>query len=648
MAKSNSIEKLRGRENFDTWKISAQSYLTINGYWSCTKAVPGESASEGILEKHEKALSELTLMIEPSLYSYIQGKVNAKEAWDALNAAFSDTGTCRKVFLLQQWISTKLSDSSSMEDYVNKMTGLWTKVKAVGFTIDEEVAASVLLAGLPAEYKPMILGMENSKEKLSIDYIKNLLLQGAIVEDSNVSSALIAKGKKKVRKVKCYNCGGPHFANKCPKKKMDKKSEDHALFTSLLASNSQDKWQIDSGCTAHMTRSRAKMQKIRDGEGKEVICANNQKIKVNCVGDVTQQVYTENGQNSILMKNVQFVPDLCVNLMSVAQIVKNFNTVLFTINGCFIKNKEGRTIATGSFVNDTFILNTVENTAYAAKTSDDTVLWHKRMGHVSLSNMHFLKSYGDIQTSMNLNCVTCAEGKHSKTPFKNSGTRATDFLEIVHSDVCGKMSVNSIGGAGYFVTFIDDFSRKIVIYAIKNKSQVFDCFVKYKNYAENLLDKRIKTLRTDNGSEYCNHKFNQICESNGIVHQKSCVYTPQQNGLSERYNRTIVERARCLLFDSSLPRNFWAEAVATAVRLINSTPNTVTREVPDVLWYKKPIDYKRSRSTTIFSKFSAVKQWCINLVRNAPNSIKNQRNAFLSDTRTLKKVIAYLIHKPKR
>lgn len=390
------------------------------------------------------------------------------------------------------------------------------------------------------------------------------------------------------------------------------------------------------------------MQKIRDGEGKEVICANNSKIKVNCVGDVTQQVYTENGQNSILMKNVQFVPDLCVNLMSVAQIVKNFNTVLFTINGCFIKNKEGRTIATGSFVNDTFILNTVENTAYAAKTSDDTVLWHKRMGHVSLSNMHFLKSYGDIQTSMNLNCVTCAEGKHNRTPSKNSGTRATDFLEIVHSDVCGKMSVNSIGGAGYFVTFIDDFSRKIVIYAIKNKSQVFDCFVKYKNYAENLLDKRIKTLRTDNGSEYCNHKFNQICESNGIVHQKSCVYTPQQNGLSERYNRTIVERARCLLFDSSLPRNFWAEAVATAVRLINSTPNTVTREVPDVLWYKKPIDYKRSRSTTIFSKFSAVKQWCINLVRNAPNSIKNQRNAFLSDTRTLKKVIAYLIHKPKR
>lgn len=289
--------------------------------------MPGESASEGILEKHEKALSELTLMIEPSLYSYIQGKVNAKEAWDALNAAFSDTGTCRKVFLLQQWISTKLSGSSSMEDYVNKMTGLWTKVKSVGFTIDEEVAASVLLAGLPAEYKPMILGMENSKEKLSIDYIKNLLLQGAIVEDSNVSSALIAKGKKKVRKVKCYNCGGPHFANKCPKKKMDQKSEHHALFTSLLASNSQDKWQIDSGCTAHMTRSRAKLQKIRDGEGKEVICANNSKIKVNCVGDVTQQVYTENGQNSILMKNVQFVPDLCVNLMSVAQIVKKTLTL---------------------------------------------------------------------------------------------------------------------------------------------------------------------------------------------------------------------------------------------------------------------------------------------------------------------------------
>lgn len=124
-----------------------------------------------------------------------------------------------------------------------------------------------------------------------------------------------------------------------------------------------------------------------------------------------------------------------------------------------------------------------------------------------------------------LNCVTCAEGKQSRSPFKSHGSRATEILQIVHSDVCGPMSVNSLGGARYYLTFIDDFSRKILIYVLKNKSQVFDCFVKFKNLVENQLDKKIEVLRTDNGTEYCNNNFAKLCERSGILHQKSCVST---------------------------------------------------------------------------------------------------------------------------
>lgn len=99
-ATSNSIEKLRGRDNSDTWKIAAKSYLVINGYWSCsTSAVAGDGFSD-FLEKHEKTLSELTLMVDPTFYSYIYDKTNAKDAWEALAAAFADSGTCRKVSIL--------------------------------------------------------------------------------------------------------------------------------------------------------------------------------------------------------------------------------------------------------------------------------------------------------------------------------------------------------------------------------------------------------------------------------------------------------------------------------------------------------------------------------------------------------------------
>lgn len=117
--------------------------------------------------------------------------------------------------------------------------------------------------------------------------------------------------------------------------------------------------------------------------------------------------------------------------------------------------------------------------------------------------------------------------------FQKNGTRATELLNTIHSDVCGPMSTASFGGNKYYVTFIDDFSRMINVFLIRNKSQVYDCFVEYKNLVENQLGKKIKTIRIDNGGEYINHKFQLICKKNGIIHQKSCPYTPQQNGLAE-------------------------------------------------------------------------------------------------------------------
>lgn len=93
-----------------------------------------------------------------------------------LAKAFSDSGTCRKVHLLQQWINTKLNDCSNMEEYINKMTATWARLQTLGFQIDEEVGASVVLAGLPNEYKTMIMGLEQLKDNLKMDFVKNLLL----------------------------------------------------------------------------------------------------------------------------------------------------------------------------------------------------------------------------------------------------------------------------------------------------------------------------------------------------------------------------------------------------------------------------------------------------------------------------------------
>lgn len=597
-SKANFIEKLRGRENYDVWKISAKSYLVINGYWSCTTSEATDSSTDAIRDKHDRALSEITLMIEPSLYPYIEGLTSAKQAWEALASAFADTGACRKVSILQQWIAVKLNDYGSMEEYVNSMTNLWNKVKSVGFKIDEEVAASLLLAGLPTEYRPMILAIENTQtadKKLTMDFVKNLLLQGSTMDSGSKdgASALFVKNKRKFnkfkhRKVKCFTCGGPHFAKKCPNKRENTETSDIVLMTSLLSNNSPSEWIIDSGASAHMANTTELFINNRDPIKSDVLVANNQRISVKCSGDVKQKVMTKQGTNEIVIKNVQHVPELCGNLLSVSQIVKNNNTVVFTSSGCTIYNADKKVIATGNLVNNLFKLNTALDYAYSAKN----VLWHRRFAHISPSNMGFLKQQiNGIDSNKDLNCVTCAEGKMSRKPFSHESKRASTFLELVHSDVCGPMSVKSIGGSRYFVTFIDDFSRKVFVYMLANKSQVYDTFIKFKAMVETQTGSKIKILRTDNGTEYCNRKFDKFLETAGIQHQTSCTYTPQQNGVSERFNRTIAERARCMMFDRNISKGFWAEAVSTAVKIINSTPSSVTKQIPDEMWFKKPVDF---------------------------------------------------------
>ena len=164
------------------------------------------------------------------------------------------------------------------------------------------------------------------------------------------------------------------------------------------------------------------------------------------------------------------------------------------------------------------------------------------------------------------------------------------MLELIHSDVCGSMPIKSLAGSMYFVTFIDDRSIFTAIYFLKKKSEVFQKFKNYIAWAENLTGKSVKILRSDNGGEYVSNEFQQFCNERGIQRQFTIACTPEQNRVSERMNRTIMEAARSMLFHSKMPQRFWAEAVNTTVYLRNQSPTVAVKDkVPFELWYgKKP------------------------------------------------------------
>jgi len=186
-------------------------------------------------------------------------------------------------------------------------------------------------------------------------------------------------------------------------------------------------------------------------------------------------------------------------------------------------------------------------------------------------------------------CEHCVLGKQTRVKFGSAIHDTKGILDYVHSDVWGPTKIAFLGGMHYFVTFVDDYSRKVWVYLMKNKNEVLGIFLKWKKMVETQNGRKIKRLRSDNGGEYKNDPFLQICQDEGIVRHFTVRDTPQQNGVAERMNRTILEKVRCMLSNAGLGKEFWAEAVVYACHLINRLPSTaIEGKTPIEMWTCNP------------------------------------------------------------
>jgi len=194
-------------------------------------------------------------------------------------------------------------------------------------------------------------------------------------------------------------------------------------------------------------------------------------------------------------------------------------------------------------------------------------------------------------------CEGCIKGKHQITSFpKDGATRASQLLKIVHTDVCGPMRTTSHGGTRYFLTFIHDFSRKTHVYFLKAKGETFEKFKQYKVLVENEIGHKIKVLRSDNGREFVSKKFDAFLAKCGVQRQTSAPYLPQQNGVAERANRTIMECARSMILAQGLELEFWGEAMNTAVYIKNQCPTkALNSKTPQEAWSGRKPDVSHLR-----------------------------------------------------
>ncbi|KAE8661431.1 putative WRKY transcription factor 4 [Hibiscus syriacus] len=365
----------------------------------------------------------------------------------------------------------------------------------------------------------------------------------------------------------------------------------------ILSVNSPiESWILDSGASFHSTPCREIMKNYISGDFGNVHLADDEILKIVKKGDI--QLKLPN-QTTWTLKGVRHISGLKRNLISVGQLDgEGYST---TFSGCEWKITKGAlVIARGKKTGTLYITSNLENIITATDADGKSNLWHQRLSHMSEKRMKTLLSKGKLSDLKNINvelCEDCIFGKQKKVNFAKIGkTPKAQKLELVHTDVWGPSPVPSLVGSLYYVTFIDDSTRKVWVYFLKKKSEVFDTFRKWKAMVENETGLKVKRLRSDNGGEYRNRRFRDFYANNGIKIERTVPMTPQQNGVAERMNITLNERARNMRIHVGLPKFLWAEAINTATYLINRGPSVpLDDRTPEEVWSKKEINLSHLR-----------------------------------------------------
>ncbi|PKU78410.1 Retrovirus-related Pol polyprotein from transposon TNT 1-94 [Dendrobium catenatum] len=230
---------------------------------------------------------------------------------------------------------------------------------------------------------------------------------------------------------------------------------------------------------------------------------------------------------------------------------------------------------------------------------DNIKLWHDRLGHPNSKLLATLTQTLSLPhtTIRQFLCKSCNVAKSHKLNFNKRSSATTSPFEIIHSDVWGPAPTPSLNGFRYYIIFTDDFSRFSWIYFMNAKQETYSHFKHLCNMLHTQFNSTPKSLQTDGGGEFMSNTFTAYLQDNGIHHKISCPHTPEQNGVAERKHRHVIELTRTLLHASNMPNEFWSDAVATAIHLINRIPNKHTSNIsPYQILHSKTPSYSHLRT----------------------------------------------------
>ena len=328
---------------------------------------------------------------------------------------------------------------------------------------------------------------------------------------------------------------------------------------------------------------------------------NNEKADVMFVGDV---ILVLDSGFKLMLKDTFYVPSFRWNLVSVScldsydysfEIKSNVISIFLNSNKVGCCHMSNGLYRLSLSPNDIYVTYTAEKVVSKRPLpkEESYALWHKRLGHISKDRVERLIKTNILPALKNdlEICVDCCRGKMTKIR-KKTAVRSSDLLEVIHTDISGPYTATLCRNF-YFITFIDDYSRYGYLYLIKEKSESLDKFKIFRTEVEKQLGKVIKVVRSDRGGEYYGKHgdaghlkgpFAKYLEDFGIVAQFTMLGSPEQNGIAERRNRTLMEMVRSMISRTNLPGFLWGEALKTVLYILNRVPTKAVPLTPFELW----------------------------------------------------------------
>ncbi|KAG7582944.1 Zinc finger CCHC-type superfamily [Arabidopsis suecica] len=602
--------------NYTYWAIRMKSCLRVHKAW---EIIEKETTD---VDKNDIATALLLQSIPESLVLQVGELNSAKKVWEAIKSRHVGAERVKEArlqTLMAEFDRLKMKESDSIDTFAGKLSEISSKSASLGEKIEESKLVKKFLKSIPRKkYIHIVASLEqilDLKTTSFEDIVGRLKVyeerifeedetqedQGKLMytstDNTNRESYGDYRGRgrggrsfyrgrgrgrnggRDISHITCFRCDKTgHFASNCPDRLLklqetqenDNKdtqiadelmihevvflNEKHCVPSKFETSvDGENVWYLDNGASNHMTGDRRYFDQLDDSVTGKVRFGDDSRIDIKGKGTIA---FIDLNGTPRTMTYVYFIPDLKSNIVSLGQATEAGCDIRLKEGYLTMHDKEGKLLVKAERSKNRLYkvqMRLRDSACLYLTTMSESSKWHARLGHT----------------------------RHAFP--QATAYRDTKRLELIHGDLCGPITPSTSAGNMYIFVLIDDFSRYMWTILLKDKSDAFCKFKIFKTMVEKETEEKIQTLRTDRGGEFVSLEFNSFCEEFGIKRHLTAPYSPQQNGVVERRNRTMMEMTRSMMKHMHLPNYLWGETIRHTTYLLN---RVVTRALKDMTPYE--------------------------------------------------------------